>query len=145
MQGNTGGASAQPIHQGVIYPGGLMQPVEKKKLVEKLVDLTVPDTLSESDMSSSIGYELASRMRQRIRQEQIDIRLRHLEPEQIHALLEFYDTAMGRSILESQSKIDRDIAESMSSISADVHHQVIEELQSGILAAKPGGEGEAHN
>ncbi len=122
-----------------------MQPDEKKKLIEKLVDLTVTDTLSESDMSTSIGHALASRMRERIRQEQVDIRLRHLEPEQISALLDFYSTAMGKSILESQSRIDREIAISMSNISNEVHKQVMEDIQSGILSARSDGGGETNS
>jgi len=40
-----------------------MQSDEKKKLVEKLVDLTVRDLMSESDRSMSTGKEFSSRMR----------------------------------------------------------------------------------
>jgi hypothetical protein len=64
-----------------------MQSDEKKKLVEKLVDLTVRDLMSESDRSMSTGKEFSSRMRKKFRQEQIDLRLKHFESEQIRALL----------------------------------------------------------
>lgn len=116
-----------------------MQPDEKKKLVERLVDLTVPNTMRESDMSTKVGSALASGMRQRMRQEQIDVRMRHLSPEQISALLAFYDSAMGRSILESQAEIERELGSSMSLISHDVHDQVIEELQSEIFPLQADG------
>ena len=113
-----------------------MQPDEKRKLVENLVNLTVGDTLSETDMSTRIGYEFATRMRQRIQKEQIDIRMKNFDEGQIRALLDFYGTEMGQSILASQSKIDHELASSMAAISSDVHNQVIEDMQSGVLSAQ---------
>ncbi|PCJ23362.1 MAG: hypothetical protein COA96_11945 [SAR86 cluster bacterium] len=110
-----------------------MQFDEKKELVEKLVELTVRDIVSESDTLTKVGYKFASRMKQKIRQEQVDLRLKHFAPEQIKALLNFYDTAMGKSILENQSKIDHEIASNVSIISHEVHHQVVEDIQSEIL------------
>ena len=106
-----------------MFLGALMQSDEKKKLVEKLVDLTVRDLMSESDRSMSTGKEFSSRMRKKFRQEQIDLRLKHFESEQIRALLDFYDTAMGKSILESQSKIDHEVASNVSVIFNEVHDQ----------------------
>lgn len=122
-----------------------MQPDDKKKLVERLVDLTVCNTICESDMSTKVGSALARGMRQRMRQEQIDVRMKHLSPEQISALLAFYDSAMGRSILASQAEIERELGSSMSVISHDVHDQVIEDLQSEIFPLQADGSGRPKN
>ena len=116
-----------------------MQPDEKKKLVEKLVDLTVQFNMSECDISTAVGAELVNRMRLRMRQAQIDARMKHLDPEQVSALLTFYGSTMGRSILERQARIDAELGSGMANLSSEVHHQVIEELQAQVIPLQSDG------
>ena len=111
---------------------------DKHKLVEELVDLSVRDVMNSADLSSNLGNEITSRMRGKIRQEQIDLRMKHFEIDQIKALLEFYRTEMGKSILESQSRIEQELAEGISVLSAEVNQEVLDEIQAGRLNIKPG-------
>lgn len=115
-----------------------MKADEKRVLVERLVELTVRDVMSDSDMSTSIGKELKNRMRQKILQEQVELRLKHFELEQIEALLDFYSTDIGKSILKSQSNIDQELSARISIVSHDTHQEIVEDVQSGKLQIKPG-------
>jgi polyhydroxyalkanoate synthesis regulator phasin len=111
-----------------------MQPDEKRELVQRLVEIhTSQDLVSAADLSMSAGKDFSKCMTQKIQQEKIELHLKYFDTEQIRALLDFYDSPMGRSILESQSKIDFDLTEHISIISNDVHKQAVEDIQSEIL------------
>lgn len=49
-------------------------------------------------------------MRFRMRQEQTELYIKHFDSEQLQALLDFYSTDIGKSILESQSKVSDELA-----------------------------------
>jgi len=117
---------------------------KKQELVERLVDLTVRDIMKSSKLSTGIGREIANRMSPRIRQEQIDLRLKHFDIDQVRALLDFYSTEMGRSILASQFKIDEELTEGISIISSGVNQEVASDIRSGKLDPK-NGKGSATN
>ncbi|GJM12240.1 MAG: hypothetical protein DHS20C12_06430 [Pseudohongiella sp.] len=110
-----------------------MQPDEKRELVRRLVEIISRDKTSEQSSPSDIGYEFSKRMNEKIQQEQIELHMKHFDAEQIKALLDFYDSPMGRSILECQSNIDHELADNISVVSEDVHQQTVEEIQSKIL------------
>ncbi|MEX0963853.1 MAG: DUF2059 domain-containing protein [Pseudohongiellaceae bacterium] len=99
-----------------------MQADEKLQFVERLVELTLGNLASEPDPSTSTNNEFANALREKFRQQQIDLRMKYFEPEQIVALLEFYDTPMGRSILQKQAKIEQEIASNVSVISNAAHN-----------------------
>lgn len=85
-----------------------------RELVEKLVAITLPDLEREASDTAAEHDEFAESLREKFRRQQIELRMKHFEPEQVQALLDFYDSEMGASILESQAKIDREIASSVS-------------------------------
>jgi len=98
---------------------------EKRKLVEELVALTAGDPVRKHPPGAAGLKEIDEKIRQRMREQQINIRLKHFSPEQIVALLDFYATKMGKSILSSQGRISDEIASAMQL----VVHEVIEETQ----------------
>lgn len=84
---------------------------KKRELAEKVVDLTVMNRIrSSATLNGSPDPEMAERSRQRMRQEQIELYIKHYEPEQFLALLDFYSTDIGKSILESQRKVSDELA-----------------------------------
>ena len=101
----------------------------KRKLVEKLVELTVRDPVSEvTGSASEIGLELREKLRERFKEQQVNIRLRHFSEDQLKALVGFYETDMGISILEAQNRISEELAAGIELISSGV----FEELQQSI-------------
>jgi len=85
-----------------------------RELVEKLVAITLPDLEREACDTAAEHDEFAESLREKFRRQQIELRMKHFEPGQVQALLDFYDSEMGASILESQAKIDRELARSVS-------------------------------
>jgi len=55
-----------------------------------------------------------------MRQEQIELYIKHYEPEQLQALLDFYGTDIGKSILQSQSRVSDELAAGTRLISSEV-------------------------
>ena len=108
-----------------------MNAEEKRKLVEELVALSVGDPVRKHPVrkhppgAADLFNEIDEKIRQRMREKQINVRLKHFSPEQIVALLDFYATEMGKSILTSQGRISDEIASAMQLIT----HEVIEETQ----------------
>lgn len=54
--------------------------------------------------------ETTEMLRSRMRAEQTALHIRHYEEEQLSALLDFYSTDMGKSILASQESLAKEIA-----------------------------------
>lgn len=98
-----------------------MNPDEKRKLVERLVALTMPELVCDAKSVAEETVEFASRLREKLLQKQIELHIKHLEPEQIQALLDFYDTDMGASILKSQAKIEEELANTVSVVDEASH------------------------
>lgn len=105
---------------------------KKKKLVEKFLNLKASLLMSDSELSLNSDSEYSKHMRLKFSKEQVDLHLKYFDIEQLEALLSFYDTAIGKSILENQIKIDHEISSDISIISDEVHHQAIEEIQSTL-------------
>lgn len=79
-----------------------MDTESKRELAEKVVDLTVMNRVrSFASMNGVPDPAMAEKMRLRMRQEQTELYIKHFEPEQLFALLDFYSTELGKSILES--------------------------------------------
>ena len=88
-----------------------MDTESKRELAEKVVDLTVMNRArSFATTNGASDPAMAEKIRLRMRQEQIELYMKHYEPEQFVALLDFYNTDIGRSILESQSKVSDELA-----------------------------------
>lgn len=99
----------------------------------KFVDLTVRDPMRKHPAEADGPVkEINEKIRQRMRKQQIEIRLKHFNPEQLVALLDFYETDMGKSIITSQGRISDEIASAMQLVT----HEVMEEIQ-GKKEKKP--------
>ncbi len=93
----------------------------KRELAEKVVDLTVMNRIRTSATMNGVpDPEMAEKHRLRMREEQTELYLKHYEPEQFVALLDFYNTNIGKSILESQKKVSDDMASGMRLVSGEV-------------------------
>lgn len=106
-----------------------MNAEEKRKLVEKLVDLTVRavrDPMRKHPaLADELFKEINEKIRQQMRKQQIEIRLKHFNLEQLVALLDFYETDLGKSIIASQGLISDEIDSAMQLVT----HEVLEETQ----------------
>ena len=83
----------------------------KRELAEEVVDLTVMNRVrSSASKNGAPDPDMAEKMRQRMRQQHIELYMKHYNPDQLIALLEFYKTGIGKSILESQKRVSDDLA-----------------------------------
>jgi len=69
---------------------------KKRKLAERAVDLTVINRLQD---------QISDEVRAKLRGEQVRLHLKHVESEQLTALIDFYVTEMGKSISISQKRM----------------------------------------
>lgn len=93
----------------------------KRELAEKVVDLTVMNRVrSFANLNGVPDAEMAENLRSRMRQQQTELYLKHFEPEQLRALLDFYSTEIGQSILESQKKVSEEISAGTRIVSGEV-------------------------
>ncbi len=107
----------------------------KRDLVEKLVDLTVRDPIgSISGNPSQLDLEMYEKMRQRFREEQINIRFKHFSTDQLIALLNFYETDMSESILITQNDISEEIISGFQLVSEEVSKEYSEKRHEEDMA-----------
>ncbi len=79
---------------------------DQYKKAERLVELTGVGRNYISGSRRETPSETHEADRQRMMMEhQIELRAKHMSPEQLDALLEFYSGEMGKSILEAQERI----------------------------------------
>ncbi|PHS06164.1 MAG: hypothetical protein COA78_14510 [Blastopirellula sp.] len=64
--------------------------------------------------------EMTEKLRLRMREEQTVLYIRHYEPEQLLALLDFYSTDIGKSILDSQKRVSDDMASGVRLVSGEI-------------------------
>jgi len=83
---------------------------QKRELAEKVVDQTVMHRMKITSDSNGSNPQLTEKFRSQMREQQIDLYCKHFEIEQLQALLDFYSTEMGKSILESQKRLSGDIS-----------------------------------
>lgn len=75
-----------------------MDNMQQRDLAEQLVDLIVMNRITASELITDIHIS-------RLRESQITLYTKHLEAEQLQALLCFYNTEIGKSILISQQRM----------------------------------------
>lgn len=75
---------------------------EKRELAARVVRLMVR---KPAYSGNGITEEYKEKMTQRYFDEQTELRVQHYTTEQLQALLEFYGSDMGLSILESQNRM----------------------------------------
>ena len=75
---------------------------EKRELAARVVRLMVR---KPAYSGNGITEEYKEKMTQRYFDEQTELRVQHYTTEQLQALLEFYGSGMGLSILESQNRM----------------------------------------
>ena len=93
----------------------------KKDLVKKLVELTIRDPVAAiSGNPSELDKKMNEKLRSRIREEQINVRIKHFTLDQINALLDFYATEMGQSIIESEKRISKEFLAGIELVSGEV-------------------------
>ncbi|MEZ5490271.1 MAG: DUF2059 domain-containing protein [Gammaproteobacteria bacterium] len=93
----------------------------KRELAEKVVDLTVMSRVrSFANLNGVPDADMTEKLRSRMRQEQTELYIKHFEPEQLLALLDFYNTEIGQSILESQKKVSDELAAGTRIVSGEV-------------------------
>lgn len=93
----------------------------KRELAEKVVDLTVMNRVrSFANLNGVPDADMAEKLRLRMRQEQIELYIKHFEPEQLLALLNFYNTEIGQSILESQKNVSDELAAGARMVSGEL-------------------------
>jgi len=93
---------------------------EKRKLAEKVVDLTVMNRArATATVNNKPDPEMTEKLKLRMREEQTELYVKHFDSDQLLALLDFYTTEMGKSILESQKRVSGDISSGMRIVSGD--------------------------
>lgn len=98
-----------------------MSDEEKRKLAEKVVDLTVMNRAKAfASDSNGPNAEMTEKLRLRMREEQTVLYIKHYETEQLMALLDFYSTETGKSILASQERLSNDMASGIRLVSEEV-------------------------
>ncbi len=83
-----------------------MSTEEKRELASKVVHLTLREP---TVTGSGISEEYKASIRNRFFTEQTELRVKHFSIEQLRAILDFYSSDMGASILESQNKMIDDM------------------------------------
>ena len=84
---------------------------EKRILAEKVVDLTVMNRARAiASDSNGRNAEKTEKLMSQMRGQQIDLYIKHYHPAQLKALIDFYDTDMGKSILVTQKHVSEDMA-----------------------------------
>lgn len=78
----------------------------KRQLATKVAYLTLREP---TITGTGISEEYKEQLRKRFYEEQIALRVKHFSEDQLQALLDFYSSAMGKSILESQNKMTDDM------------------------------------
>ena len=92
-----------------------------RKLAEEVVDLTVMNRVRYSaNLNGAPDPVMAEKMRLRIRQEQIALYIKHYEPAQLQALLDFYSTDIGKSILDSQRRVSDELTAGTRIVSSEI-------------------------
>lgn len=79
---------------------------QKRELAKKLVELTVSDP---KFFGGDVDKDKKKAICEQFREEQIKLRIKHFDLKQLTALIDFYSTDMGASILISQRNISEDI------------------------------------
>lgn len=88
-----------------------MDAEEKRSLAEKVVDLTVMNRVRGiATDSNGPNAGMTEEFRSRMRAEQTALYVKHYEPEQFIAILDFYNTDIGKSILASQERLADEMA-----------------------------------
>ncbi|NQV69308.1 MAG: DUF2059 domain-containing protein [Pseudohongiella sp.] len=83
----------------------------KRRLAEKVVDLTVMNRAKTfASDSNGPNAALTEKLSLRMREEQTVLYIKHYETEQLNALLDFYNTEIGKSILASQERLSAEMA-----------------------------------
>jgi len=94
---------------------------EKRNLAERVVDLTVMNrAIAIASDSNGPNADMTKKLRFRMREEQTVLYIKHYETEQLMALLDFYNTEIGKSILASQERLSHDMAFSVGVASGEV-------------------------
>lgn len=87
-----------------------MKADSKRELAEKVVDLTVMNRArATATVNGKHDPEKTEQLRLQMREEQIALHMRHFEVDQFRALLDFYSTEIGASILNSQEEIANEV------------------------------------
>ena len=114
-------ADCYPENRRFVSQVSIVDTDRKRKLAEDVVDLTVMNRVRSSASLNGIpDPETAEKMRLRMRQEQIELYIKHYEPEQLQALLDFYSTDIGKSILESQCRVADELAAGTRLVSSEI-------------------------
>lgn len=93
----------------------------RRELAQKVVELTVMNRVrSFASLNGAPDADMAEKLRSRMRQEQTELYIKHFEPEQLQALLDFYNTEIGRSILDSQKKVSDEVSSGARLVSGEV-------------------------
>ena len=84
---------------------------DKRKFVEQVVDLIVMsrNRSTASDLNGP-NLEMTQKLRSKLREEEIALHMKHYESEHLVALLDFYNTEMGESILSAQIRMSHDMS-----------------------------------
>lgn len=110
-----------PIITGYVSRVSNVDTDRKRELAEKVVDLTVMSRVrSFANLNGVPDADMTEKLRSRMRQEQTELYIKHFEPEQLLALLDFYNTEIGQSILESQKKVSDELAAGTRIVSGEV-------------------------
>lgn len=93
-----------------------------------------------SGNSSGLEEQDEEKFRKRFFDQQTNLHLKHYEVEQLVALLDFYATDIGKSILESQERVSDEIVSGMQLISGEITEEIkerhLQKHQARIQAAK---------
>ncbi|PCH61700.1 MAG: hypothetical protein COC19_04495 [SAR86 cluster bacterium] len=95
-----------------------MNSEEKRELAETVVDMTVMNRFRIFS-SNSDGYDakMSEIARFRMREEQTALYAKHYQSKQLTALLDFYSSEMGKSILTSQERVADEMASGVKLVS----------------------------
>ena len=99
----------------------------KQVLCEKVVDLTVMNRMqATATVNGTPDPDMAKKMRARMREEQIALHMKHFEADQLVAMLDFFSTEVGASILQSQKEMAADVHSGFRLVSGDYSKDAFE-------------------
>ena len=100
---------------------GIVDSEQKRRLAEEVVDLTVMNrfrSFSAGSTGRSADGDMQARVR--MRQQQTELYKKHFEVEQLTAILDFYRTELGESILTSHERLVDDMASGFRLVTEEV-------------------------
>ncbi len=120
-----------------------MTPEDKARKAEQLFDLMVRDSFPDLTTAGASGklLELQKELGNRFRKLHIELRLKHFTDEQLEALLSFYDSDLGKSIIDAELQIREEFSMLMKGVTEELDSEKPDNLSETIDRREDGDGG----